>query len=462
MKTSVFVRRCQVNAPAEEVFRWHARPGAFERLIPPWEPVQVLERAGGITDGARTVIRIRIGPFRRRWVSEHRDYQEGRQFRDVQVAGPFAHWDHLHRIEPAGPQACTLEDRIEYALPLGPLGRLLGGGMVRRKLDKTFAYRHRTMIADLAAHQAPQDAAVARVLISGATGLVGSALTPFLTSGGHQVARLIRTKPAPGSGDVFWNPMAGVLNPAALEGFEAVVHLAGENIAARRWTARRKARIRDSRIQGTRLLCEMLARLERPPRVLASASAIGYYGSRGDDQLDENSPSGTGFLAEVCRDWEKATEPAAAKGIRVVHLRFGVILSPAGGALAKMLFPFRIGGGGKIGNGRQFMSWIALDDVLGAVHHALLTETLVGPVNVVAPRPVTNYEFTKTLGRILWRPTLVPMPGWLARLLFGEMAKELLLASARVEPRPLRETGYVFRHPEPDEALRHLLGKMTG
>jgi uncharacterized protein (TIGR01777 family) len=236
------------------------------------------------------------------------------------------------------------------------------------------------------------------------------------------------------------------------------VHLAGENIAKGRWNARKKARIRDSRVNGTRLLSEALTRLSKPPAVMVCASAIGYYGDRGDEVLREESASGSGFLAEVCRQWEAAAEPARKRGIRVVHLRIGVVLSPEGGALAQMLFPFRMGLGGKLGSGRQYFSWIAIDDLVTVIAHALTNDTLQGPVNAVAPHPVTNLEFTRTLGRVLARPTLFPMPALAARLAFGEMADELLLSSARVEPTRLLATAYQFRHPQLEGALRHLLG----
>ncbi len=246
--------------------------------------------------------------------------------------------------------------------------------------------------------------------------------------------------------------------PSALEGVDAVVHLAGENIAER-WTAAKKARIRDSRVKGTQLLCETLTRLSSPPKVLVSASAIGYYGDRGEETLTDDSPPGRGFLPEVCRAWEAATEPARQQGLRVVQLRLGVVLSVAGGALAKMLPPFRLGLGGVLGSGRQYMSWIALDDVVGTLQHAVVTDALQGPTNAVAPRAVTNQEFTKTLGKVLGRPTAMPLPAFAARLMFGEMADELLLASARVQPTKLLASGYQFRYPELAEALRHLLAR---
>lgn len=298
-----------------------------------------------------------------------------------------------------------------------------------------------------------------KILVSGSSGLVGSALVPVLTKEGHEVIRLVRTRSA---GAAFWDPAAGLLDLGGQSGLDAVVHLAGENIAAGRWTTARKERIRASRVRGTRFLAETLAGLAQRPRVFACASAIGFYGDRGEEVLDEASPAGQGFLAEVCRDWEAAAEPARQAGVRVVHLRFGVILSPLGGALAKMLLPFRLGLGGRIGSGRQYLSWIALADALRAIHHALLREEVLGPVNVVAPNPASNRDFTKTLARVLWRPAFFPMPAWAARLAFGEMADELLLASARVLPRRLQETGFRFDHPDLEEALRHLLGQTAG
>jgi hypothetical protein len=297
------------------------------------------------------------------------------------------------------------------------------------------------------------------VLITGSSGLVGSALAPLLTSGGHRVIRLVRSEAGAGEGRVLWDPEAGTIDTASLEGLDTVVHLAGESIAAGRWTAAQKARILESRVKGTRLLAETLAGLSQRPKALVSASAVGYYGDRGDEVLREESPSGTGFLPEVCRQWEAESAPAAQAGIRVVHLRFGMILSPAGGALQRLLLPFRLGLGGRLGGGQQFMSWMALDDAVGAIHHALTTEELRGPANAVSPGAVRNREFTRTLGRVLGRPTIFPLPAFAARLAFGRMADELLLASQRAEPARLLASGYQFRFPELEGALRHLLGR---
>jgi hypothetical protein len=307
---------------------------------------------------------------------------------------------------------------------------------------------------DLARHAAvaapPTD-----VLVTGASGMVGRSLASFLTTGGHRVRRLVRH--APRNADEFrWDPAQGKLDSAAFDGVQAVVHLAGESIAGRRWSEPQKARIRASRVAGTRLVVEALRAATAAPRAFVCASAVGIYGDRGDELLTEDSAKGEGFLAEVCEQWE--AEARQAEGVRSAQLRFGVVLSPDGGALAKMLLPFRLGAGGRIGDGRQWMSWIALDDAVGVIHHALFAEGIDGPVNAVAPQAVTNAEYTATLGRVLRRPAVLPMPAFAARLAFGELADELLLASQRAQPRRLVETGYDFAYPELEGALRHQLG----
>lgn len=451
-----FTKRSRLEAPAKDVFDWHSRIGAFERLTPPWEQVEIEERRGGIEDGARLVMRMGRPPLQLRWVADHRDYIEGRQFRDVQSSGPFRRWEHTHRFESDGDTVSTLEDHIEYELPVAPLGELFGGHLTKTRLERMFRYRHTITAQDIAAHR-HAGVRPMHVLVTGSNGLLGGALVPFLTTGGHEVTRLVRS-PA-GEGQVHWDPAAGELDAATLPALDAVVHLAGENISEGRWTEDKKRRILESRVKGTRLVAESLARREKPPRVLVCASAIGFYGDRGDETVDERSAPGAGFLADVCRQWEDAAEAARTAGIRVVHLRFGVILSASGGALAKMLLPFRVGAGGVLGDGKQYMSWVALDDAVGAVHFALTRESLRGPVNAVAPNPVTNREYTHTLGKVLSRPTIVPVPAFAARLAFGEMADALLLSSTRVEPRVLQEAGYDFRFAGLQDALRHLLGK---
>ncbi|HOW98444.1 MAG TPA: TIGR01777 family oxidoreductase [Kiritimatiellia bacterium] len=299
-----------------------------------------------------------------------------------------------------------------------------------------------------------------KILLTGAAGLIGSALRPALERDGHEVIPLRRGLPEGGErAGRAWDPGRGWFSPGALEDLDAVVHLAGETIAALRWTAAKKQRIRDSRVAGTRLLCETLARLARPPRALIAASAIGYYGDRGGEILTEDSGPGRGFFPELCRDWEAATRPAAGAGLRVANLRFGVVLSRAGGALPRLLPPFQFGLGGPLGRGDQYMSWVALEDAVNIVRRALRDETLRGPVNAASSQPVTNREFTRALGTILGRPTFFRVPAFVLQLVLGEMAGPLLLASARVEPAKLTACGYGFRMPSIEEALANELAR---
>lgn len=296
-----------------------------------------------------------------------------------------------------------------------------------------------------------------KFLVTGSTGLVGSALATSLAQSGHTVLRLVRKTSGLNSGDFFWDPIAAELDAGALEGVDTVVHLAGASIAAGRWTQRRKQIIRDSRLRGTRLLAETMARMSNPPLTLISASGINYYGSRGSELISEESPPGEGFLAGLCREWEAATSPASERGVRVVWLRTGLVLSAKGGALPKMLLPFRFGVGGRIGSGRQYMSWITIDDLLGTILFAARNSSIRGPVNAVAPGAVTNAEFTRVLARVLSRPGVFTLPAFAARLVMGEMAEELLLSSARVKPARLLAAGYEFRHPQLETALRQVL-----
>lgn len=452
-----YSRRCELPVSAEEAFAWHTRPGALERLLPPWETVRIVRRSGGIADGDSTELSVRLGPVCMNWLAEHRDFVAGRQFRDVQLRGPLAFWEHTHRFEPVDAAHSILEDHIDYELPGGPLGRVVAAGHVERRIDRMMAYRHRTTQADLAEHQRFANRPRLRVALTGASGLIGSALAALLTTGGHEVIRLVRRASGDG-GTVHWDPSTGAIEGSGLDGVDAVVHLAGENIGTGRWTDVKKERIRESRVGVTHRLCETLARLDRPPHVFVAASAIGFYGDRGNEWLDETSAPGEGFLAQVCTEWEGAVEPARKRGIRVVHARLGVVLTPKGGALARLSPVFQAGMGGRVGTGNQYWSWIGLDDAIGALHH-LLWNDIHGPVNLVAPQTVTNRVFTAILGEVLRRPTLAPLPACVARMFLGEMADRLLLASARVRPARLEATGYPFRHPELEMALRHLLGR---
>ncbi|HEY0780137.1 MAG TPA: TIGR01777 family oxidoreductase [Gemmatirosa sp.] len=464
-----FSRSVTVPVPADELFAWHERPGAFERLSPPWQRVEVVRSDGRVTDGARVELRTWLPPglpvaLPIRWQIEHRDYVAGRQFRDVQLAGPFARWSHLHRVDP-GPdvRASTLTDAVDFALPLGALGAIGGGAVARAELDRLFRYRHAVTLADLERHAAAALPPMT-VAVTGASGLIGRALTHFLTTGGHAVVRVGRggaglSPPSPQLRDVQWDPGAGRLDPHALDGVDAVVHLAGANVGER-WTPEHRRAILDSRVQGTRLVARTVAAMARPPRVLVSMSAVGFYGDRGDEVLDEGAPRGRGFLADVCAAWEDSADEARAAGIRVVHPRLGVVLTPAGGALAKLLLPAQLGAGGPMGSGRQWWSVIGLDEVIGALHAAIARDDLVGPVNVVLPDPVRNADFAHALGHVLHRPAVVPAPAFALRLALGrEQADEVLLASQRVVPARLLAAGFAFRRPTVEETLRFELGR---
>ena len=462
--TTRFQMTSRLPAEPTVAYSWHARPGAFERLAPPWQSLRVLERSGeGIGEGVRLTLRLARGPLHLDWQAQHGPAEPGRRFEDFQVSGPFKSWHHVHEFLPGGrpgEASCVLSDTIDYELRGGGAGDLLAGPTVEKDLERVFSYRHRTTRDDLEFHGRFRDRPRLRVAISGSSGLLGTALQSFLTTGGHEVLRLVRTAEGQLPEDAArWSSEDGVLDLERIEGLDAVVHLAGENIAGGRWSPRRKRAIAESRIRGTEMLVNSLARLGEPPKAFLSASAIGFYGDRASAEIDEVTAGGKGFLAGVCKEWEARARAATAFGARVALLRLGIILSPAGGALAKMLPPFKMGAGGVIGSGRQYVSWISIDDAISAILEVLYQPSLEGAVNISAPNPVTNRELTRALGRVLNRPTVAPMPAFAARALFGEMAEEMLLASSRVLPHRLSTAGFPFRHPHLELALRHLLGR---
>ena len=457
VSVSHFERSLSLPISRTQLFAWHQRPGAFQRLAPSWEQLEIVEQSGSIQDGDLLHFRVRKGPFAMSWVARHEDFVAGHQFVDVAERGPFASWRHVHSFEDEG-QGSRLRDAVTYRLPLHRLTHPLVGARVEAMLEQMFRQRHVRTANDLRRHQAAaaRGRVPMRVAITGASGLVGRDLQAFLTTGGHTVLPLVRRPPGPG--ELHWDPATQQIDAAGLEGLDAVVHLAGESVIGR-WTADKRRRIRGSRVEGTRLLCEALAGLERKPKVLVCASAIGIYGDGGDTLLDEQAGVGQGFLAEVTRDWEAATSPATAAGIRVVQLRIGIVNSGHGGALAQLRLPFSLGVGGPVGTGRQWQSWIDLDDLIGVIDHAILNQELRGPVNAVAPAPVRQREYAKTLGRVLRRPALLPLPAGLMRALFGALADEALLAGQRVSCQRLLDSGFEFDFPTLENSLRHQLGR---
>ena len=454
---AIFRRTHRLPHSPAEVFAWHMRPGALERLLPPWENVQVVAREGGIADGGTVTVRAGPGPLRVAWTVRHTACEEGVLFRDEQVRGPFDHWVHTHRFSPDGGGGCVIEDEIDWRPPFNVDVPVLAR-RIERVLERGFAFRHQRLTNDLALHQRYRRRRPLSVAISGSSGFLGRNLRHVLTTGGHRVLRLVRSRRKAGEESVYWNPAQGKVDHDGLQGVDAIVHLAGEPLVGARWTVGKKREILRSRRNGTEWIAHTAARLSPPPRVLVCASAVGYYGNRGDEKLTEESRPGRGFLAEVCKAWELAAAPARRAGIRVVHLRQGVALSPDGGALQLMLPAFRAGAGGRLGSGRQYFPWIGLDDTLGLILHAIVTPRVRGPINVTAPLPVTNATFTSALGRVLRRPTLLAAPSLAVYALMGEMGRTVLLGGQRALPAKAERTGYEFLHPSIEEALRFGLG----
>jgi uncharacterized protein (TIGR01777 family) len=475
---SSFEKRSVIRASRQQLAAYHERDGALERLIPPWERVRVVQNDGPLVDGKRVVLAMKIGPVWKEWEAEHFDVVSGRQFRDRAIRGPFASWTHSHFFEDsAAPTqagmpvpldgvaaheapalmplpSSELIDRVDYTLPFGPLGRI-GASHIRKQLERMFAFRHARTATDLARHARFADRPRLKIAISGANGAIASNLIPFLTTAGHRVARLVRGR-VRSSDDIAWNAETGEVG-ASMGECDAIVHLAGKNIATR-WSKRNRDEIYRSRVDATRKLCESLAKLPRRPTTLVCASAVGFYGDRGEAALDESSPRGEGFVAEMCEKWERATYAAHDAGIRVVNLRTGVVISANTGAIAKLLLPAKFGMTGRLGSGKQWMPWIAMDDIVAAIDWCVQDESIVGPVNGVTGS-VRQGEFMKTLGHVLHRPTLAPLPAFGVKTIFGQMGRELLLASANVRPTRLGKIGFVPTFATLEAALRFELGR---
>ncbi len=457
------VSRFTTELPVDRVtaFSWHERDGAFERLTPPWEDVRVLAREGGIRDG-RVTLEIARGPVKLTWRLRHEDFRPDEQFVDVQEDGPFEHWRHIHRFEDAPGGRSVLRDEIEWEPPLGVAGDRFAVPIVEKDLDRMFRFRHTRLAQDLEAHARFADRPRLRVAISGGSGMVGRTLGYFLTTGGHTVVPLVRDEAAARDGaGILFDIGGGRIDEDALRQVDAVVHLAGEPIQALRWTDEKKRAIRDSRVKGTELISRTMAQLHDGPDTLVCASAVGFYGGRGDAVVNEETSKGRGFLADTVEAWEGATRRAKGAGIRVVHVRLGLVLSPSGGALPRMLWAFKSGLAGRIGTGRQYVPWIDLDDATGIFHHALMEPSVRGVVLGTAPHPVTNATFTDVLGRILNRPTVIPVPSLAVRAALGQMGVELLLRGQRARPERTLESGYVYRFEGLEDSLRHQLGRSS-
>lgn len=476
---TTFERTLGLPVNADEALAWHGRPGAFGRLAPPWQRMETIQRNTGLADGSERIFRIHQGPISLRWRARHEpleaESETAEGFVDVQLAGPFAHWRHEHVFEGgSGESRPRMVDRITYRLPLAPVSSALAGRMLDSDLDALFAWRHHVTYEDLALHSRLGLEPGRRVAITGASGLIGRTLSALLTTGGHRVIPIVR-RPSGSDDEVGWLGDR-FDHPERLEGIDAFVDLAGENVAGGPWTRSRRRAIDQSRGPRVERVIEALGRLSTPPRAYLCASAIGIYGNTGAQTPVDASPvdesaavpgapvpstAQGSFLAEVVQRWEAAALGAEAVGSRAVMLRFGVVLSPQGGALSKMLLPFRAGLGAVPGSGRQAVSWVSADDAAASVLHALAHETLSGPVNVVAPAPVSQKELCRTLAKVLGRPLLARIPEAVVRLGFGAMGEETLLADTAVTPGVLESSGFGHRDPDLEGLLRRTLGKAS-
>jgi uncharacterized protein (TIGR01777 family) len=459
--------RSPMPASAAEAYAWHARPAAFLRLQPPWEVFRDLAQTGSFAAG-KLDVRFRakcIGPLTHQWHVEFFDFEPDRGFKYRQVSGPFAEWTHTHRFFPETDSTSLLENTVDYRLPLGPLGHAFGAGLVDDRIRAMFAYRHALLASDLRRHGLYSDRPRLTIALTGSRGLIGSELASFLATGGHRVRRLVTgslAKPAFDDGTewISWNPQTPV-DPAALDGCDAVIHLAADGVSTGRWNDAKRKKIRASRTIPTRHIAGAIAALppSRRPKAFLCASAVGIYGDRGDEVLTETTSSGTGFLADVCKEWEAASTPAVNAGVRTVNLRIGAVLTPKDGALGKQLPAFLAGLGAVLGTGKQWVPWITVNDTVGAIHHCLMTDALAGPVNLMAPESVTNRTFAKTLGRVLWRPAFNWLPRPALKSMFGDIADAVLLSSMRGCPEKLLASGFTFDHAELEGGLRFLLGE---
>lgn len=459
MTENVFIRKTTIHAPVSTVFAWHANDGAINRLTPPWARLSLVARKGrGIDKGVEVTFKIKIFGIPMTWEARHIDYKENEMFRDCQVKGPFADWEHTHLFHKKSSDLTVMEDQVRFRLPFGILS-LPFYGFAQRQLERIFFYRHQVLKYDM--ENRVGQVQKQRILISGGSGTIGKTLVSFLKTCGHEVIRLVRDPNDRADDVLFWDPYKNILNMDAAGPVDAVINLNGVDISKGKWNRRQRAKILDSRKICTQVLVDKMKNMSHPPSTFISASAIGFYGDGGHSRLTEESAPKDCFISRVCRQWENASLGAMKAGIRTVQLRIGVVLTPAGGALERMYLPFLMGLGTQLSHGGQYMSWIGIEDVLGSILHILGNKEIRGAVNLTAPEPVTNAEFTRTLARVLNRRAPFVLPKALVLALWGDMGRETLLTSARVLPEKLIKSGYRFVHPRLEIAMGHVLGKFA-
>tara|TARA_B100001123_G_scaffold52212_1_gene54427 strand:- start:400 stop:1881 length:1482 start_codon:yes stop_codon:yes gene_type:complete len=471
-----FESKLKVDVSVDKLFDWHNNPGAYERLTPPFDPVAVKYRRGNIDGGE---VHIKLPPIAGvipvpTWVAKHHSYKKNLQFMEDQSKGPFVgvlpfwngSWQHQHLFKKLDKNSSLLTDKIYYDFPMDPFGSFLGGAYTKNRLKQMFAYRKNVTMNDLYA-QSKYTGKPLEIAVTGGSGLIGSELIPYLTTAGHKVQKIVRCRPK--KGELTWNIDEGTISN--LEGKDAIVHLAGEPInkplggkIPLPWTKWKRKEILESRVNSTRLLSERLASLKKRPKVLVCASAIGYYGDNGDEMLSEDAENGTDYFSKVVREWEEAAKPAIDAGIRVVFLRLAPVMSPLGGALQVLSLPAMIGSSPPVAGGKQWWSWIGIDDAVGSVYHAIITDALSGPVNVASPNPVRQKKWASVLANVFWGKlgfltTILPVPGIILKTFLGEFGNVLALSSIRVDSTKLIDSGYKFRFEELEDCFRHVLGR---
>lgn len=453
-----FEHRTEVENSIEEAFAWHERKGAFRRLMPPWELAEEVRADDNLREGAQRVFRFPMGPVKMSWVAQHTGYNPPHSFEDVMLKGPFKSWHHTHNFEKTSDGKVLIHDKVKYKLPMGFLGNLVAGRMIKKRLKRMFTARELRLERDLKRHADFSHIKRKKILVAGSSGLIGRQLVAFLDTGGHDIWRLVRRTPKSNEKEISWAPDKGEINAQQLEGFDAIIHLGGAGIGDKRWSKKRLKLIEESRTISTTLLAETIAKLKNKPESFIVSSAVGWYGERGDEELDELSTPGEGFLPTTCANWEQSCQAARDAGVRTINLRTGIVLDATGGALGKMLLPAKLGAGGPIGFGKQWYSWISMDDQIYATHHLIMNDQCEGVYNLTAPNPVRQKQFAKVLGKVLKRPAFIPTPPFGIWVLFGKMGVALTTESTKVMPSKLIKSGYNFQHENLEPALRDCLG----
>lgn len=457
----IFVKRAKISSTVEDVFEYHTREGALERLIPPWSLLRILKSNNDIKNGSITTLRLTLGPIGIKWIAQHLGYVQNQQFQDRMIKGPFRYWIHTHSFIPDEFNYCIMQDRIDYSLPLGMRNSNFVNNLIRNNLNQLFHYRHRVLKNDINLWKLVRNNRGKKILITGSTGLIGSTLVPYLrTVGEHHVTRMTRPLSNQNHNDpniVEWDPDQDKIDIDKMEGYDIVIHLSGENIFGR-WSDSKKRKMMASRINSTKLLCNSLTYLKTPPSTLICASAVGFYGNQGNSVLTEETSPGLGFLSDLCQKWEEASESVKSIGTRVINARFGMVLTPKGGILQKLVGPAVLKIGLQMGDENQYISWVSIEDVIGSILYSIGDSSIKGPVNVVSPNPIKMSEFMDIISSVLNNRFKITLTKKALKLVFGEFADYVVSSSSFVIPKKLSSISYSFINTDLEDTIRFLLG----